>query len=188
MASELPVDSLEKVSFEVKGCPLCKLSKTRKNAVPGEGNHSGKILFVGEAPGKKEDEEGKPFVGQAGRILDEALSKAGIQRSEVYITNVVKCRPPNNRRPEEDELSACSQYLERQIFLILPKIICILGGTAYFSLLGGHSIMANRGKIVEKDGKKFFLTVHPAAAIYDKSMLSTLENDLSSLASKIRDT
>ena len=188
MASELPVDSLEKVSFEVKGCPLCKLSKTRKNAVPGEGNHSAKILFVGEAPGKKEDEEGKPFVGQAGRILDEALSKAGIKRSEVYITNVVKCRPPNNRRPEEDELSACRQYLERQIFLILPKIICILGGTAYFSLLGGQSIMANRGKIVEKDGKKFFLTVHPASAIYNKSMLSTLENDLSSLASKIRDT
>lgn len=187
MASELSVDSLEKVSSGVRGCHLCKLSKTRKNAVPGEGYHSAKILFVGEAPGKKEDEEGKPFVGQAGRILDEALSKAGIKRSEVYITNVVKCRPPNNRRPEEDELSTCRQYLERQIFLILPKIICILGGTAYFSLLGGQSIMANRGKIVEKDGKKFFLTIHPAAAIYNKSMLSTLENDLSSLASKIRD-
>src|SRR6187551_2686518 len=110
MASELPVDSLEKVSIEVRGCPLCKLSKTRTHAVPGDGNHSAKILFVGEAPGKKEDEEGKPFVGQAGRILDEALSKAGIKRSEVYITNVVKCRPPKNRRPEEDELSACREY------------------------------------------------------------------------------
>lgn len=188
MASELPIDSLEKVSSEVRGCPLCNLSKTRKNAVAGEGLHSAKVLFVGEAPGKKEDEEGKPFVGHAGRILDAALSKAGIKRSEVFITNVVKCRPPNNRRPEEDELSACRQYLERQIFLISPKIICILGGTAYFSLLGGKSILADRGKIVEKDGKKFFLTLHPAAAIYNKSMLSTLENDLSSLAREVRET
>ena len=175
-------DSLEKVEEEVKGCPLCKLSRTRKNAVPGEGQLSAKILFVGEAPGRSEDEKGRPFVGAAGRILDELLTKAGIERSQVFITNVVKCRPPGNRVPENDEVSACMPYLDRQIALIQPKIICVLGRTAYSSLLGGGSITANRGKIIEKGGRKYFLTIHPAAAIYRKSLSSVLEADLKRLA------
>lgn len=179
-------DSLEKIATEVRGCPLCKLSRTRKNAVPGEGQLAAKIMFVGEAPGKSEDEKGRPFVGAAGRILDNMLQKAGIERSQVFITNVVKCRPPNNRVPEEDEATACRPYLDRQIALIRPKVICILGRTAYSSLLGGSSITANRGKIVEKAGQKYFLTFHPAAAIYNKSLLAALEADLKKLAKEIK--
>lgn len=143
-------------------------------------------MFIGEAPGRSEDEKGRPFVGAAGRILDDLLQKAGIERSQVFITNVVKCRPPNNRVPEEDEVAACRPYLDRQIALIRPKVICILGRTAYASLLGGSSITANRGKIVEKAGQKYFLTYHPAAAIYNKSLLSSLEADLKKLSKEIK--
>lgn len=179
-------DSLEKIATEVRGCPLCKLARTRKNAVPGEGQLSAKIMFIGEAPGRSEDEKGRPFAGAAGRVLDDLLQKAGIDRSHVFITNVVKCRPPGNRVPENDEVSACRPYLDRQISLLKPKIICILGRTAYSSLLGGTSITANSGRIIEKAGQKYFLTIHPAAAIYRKSLVSVLESDLKKLAAVIR--
>ena len=185
MGAQKHDDSLEKIAADVRGCPLCKLSRSRKNAVPGEGQLSAKIMFIGEAPGRSEDEKGRPFVGAAGRILDELLKKAGIERSEVFITNIVKCRPPNNRVPKEDELTACRPYLDRQIALIKPKVICILGRTAYSSLLGGSSITASRGKIVERAGQKYFLTFHPAAVIYNKGLLSALEADLKKLAVEI---
>lgn len=185
MAAQKHDDSLEKIAVDVRGCPLCKLARTRKNAVPGEGQLSAKIIFIGEAPGRSEDEKGRPFVGAAGRILDELLKKAGIERSQVFITNIVKCRPPNNRVPKEDELTACRPYLDRQIALIKPKVICILGRTAYSSLLGGSSITANRGKIMERAGQKYFLTFHPAAVIYNKGLLSALEADLKKLAVEI---
>jgi DNA polymerase len=185
MGAQKHGDSLEKIAAEVRGCPLCKLSRSRKNAVPGEGQLSAKIMFIGEAPGRSEDEKGRPFVGAAGRILDELLKKAGIERSQVFITNIVKCRPPNNRVPKEDELTACRPYLDRQIALIKPKVICILGRTAYSALLGGSSITANRGKIVERAGQKYFLTFHPAAVIYNKDLLSALEADLKKLAVEI---
>ncbi|MFL6326518.1 MAG: uracil-DNA glycosylase family protein [Nitrososphaeraceae archaeon] len=179
-------DSLERIASEVIGCPLCKLSRTRKNAVPGQGQVSAKIMFIGEAPGKNEDLKGKPFVGAAGRILDQAMEKAGIDRSMVFITNVVKCRPPSNRIPDEDERIACRPYLQRQISLISPKIICILGNTAYSSILGGKSITASRGKIVKKDGQRYFLTVHPAAAIYNMGLRSVFEKDLFKLSDEIK--
>jgi len=185
MTAQKHEDSLEKIAADVRGCPLCKLARTRKNAVPGEGQISAKIMFIGEAPGRSEDEKGKPFVGAAGRILDDLLKKASIERSQVFITNIVKCRPPNNRVPEEDELIACRPYLDRQIALIKPKVICILGRTAYSSILGGSSITANRGKIVERSGQKYFSTFHPAAVIYNKKLLSTLEADLKMLAAEI---
>jgi uracil-DNA glycosylase len=185
-ACKVPNDSLEKIAKQVIGCPLCKLSQSRKNAVPGEGRLSAKLMFIGEAPGKNEDDKGKPFVGAAGRILNEALEKAGIQRSLVFITNVVKCRPPDNRVPEDDERIACRPYLDRQISLIAPQIICILGATAYSSILGGKSITANRGKIVKKNGQKYFVTIHPAAAIYNRNLRSVLQNDLSKLFQEIK--
>jgi uracil-DNA glycosylase len=185
MTAQKHEDSLEKIAGDVRGCPLCKLARTRKNAVPGEGQISAKIMFIGEAPGRSEDEKGKPFVGAAGRILDNVLKKAGIERSQVFITNIVKCRPPNNRVPEEDELIACRPYLDRQIAMIKPKVICILGRTAYSSILGGSSITANRGKIVERSGQKYFSTFHPAAVIYNKSLRSRLEDDLKKLAEEI---
>jgi uracil-DNA glycosylase family 4 len=185
MAAQKPDDSLEKIATEVRDCPQCKLARTRKNAVPGEGQLSAKIMFIGEAPGRSEDEKGRPFVGAAGRILDNLLNKAGIERSQVFITNIVKCRPPNNRVPEEDELIACRPYLDRQIALIKPKVICILGRTAYASILGGSSITANRGKVLERAGQKYFSTFHPAAVIYNKNLLSALEADLKKLAREI---
>lgn len=179
-------DLLERLSSEVRECTLCALSQTRKNVVAGEGPRSPDIMFIGEAPGRREDSVGKPFVGSAGKILDAALSKAGIDRSGVFITNVVKCRPPNNRRPTSKERLACSGHLERQILILSPKIICILGSTAYHSLLGGKSIIADRGKVVKRNGIRFFLTVHPASVIYNKSLLTDLENDMLSLATEVR--
>ena len=177
-------DSLEKVAEEVKGCPLCKLSSSRKNAVPGEGAVGAKILFIGEAPGRSEDAMGRPFVGSAGKILDNAMASAGIDRSEVFITNLVKCRPPGNREPEEDEIISCRPYLERQIALVEPDIICVLGKTALGALLGGDSIAATRGKMIEKEGRKYFLSLHPAAAIYNRKLLAVIEQDLKKLAAE----
>jgi uracil-DNA glycosylase len=179
-------DSLEKIASEVIGCPLCKLSRSRINAVPGEGQLSSKIIIIGEAPGKNEDEQGKPFIGAAGRILNQALEKADIKRDEVFITNVVKCRPPGNRVPENDERDICRQYLDREISLIVPKVICVLGSTAYSSILGGKSITKNRGKIIERNGLKYFLTIHPAAAIYNKNLRSVLNNDFFTLSKEIK--
>ncbi len=186
IARNISNDSLEEIATEVVGCSLCKLSRSRKNAVPGDGQTSAKIIFIGEAPGKNEDEKGSPFIGVAGRILDEALQKAGIERSQVFITNIVKCRPPGNRIPEDDERAACRPYLDRQISLIAPRIICILGATAYSSILGGKSITQNRGKIIKRKGQKYLITIHPAAAIYNKNLRHALEDDLSSLSQEIK--
>ncbi|OLC93231.1 MAG: uracil-DNA glycosylase [Thaumarchaeota archaeon 13_1_40CM_3_38_6] len=186
IARNISNDSLEEIATEVVGCSLCKLSRSRKNAVPGDGQTSAKIIFIGEAPGKNEDEKGRPFIGVAGRILDEALQKAGIERSQVFITNIVKCRPPGNRIPEDDERAACRPYLDRQISLIAPRIICILGATAYSSILGGKSITQNRGKIIKRKGQKYLITIHPAAAIYNKNLRHALEDDLSSLSREIK--
>ena len=185
MPQEITNDSLEKIATEVRGCLLCKLSRSRKNAVPGEGQLPAKIMLIGEAPGKNEDEKGQPFVGAAGKALDLALEKSGIPRQSVFITNIAKCRPPDNRIPEPEEQIACRPYLDRQISLISPQIICILGNTAYSSLLGGKSVMADRGKILKRDGQEYLITIHPAAAIYNRDFRSVLEDDLSLLGQEI---
>jgi uracil-DNA glycosylase len=185
MPQEFTNGSLEKIATQVRGCTLCKLSRSRKNAVPGEGQLPAKIMLIGEAPGKNEDEKGQPFVGAAGKALDLALEKSGIPRQSVFITNIVKCRPPDNRIPEPEEQIACRPYLDRQISLISPQIICILGNTAYSSLLGGKSVMADRGKILKRDGQKYLITIHPAAAIYNRNFRSVLEDDLSLLGQEI---
>jgi uracil-DNA glycosylase len=185
MPQEFTNGSLEKIATQVRGCTLCKLSRSRKNAVPGEGQLPAKIMLIGEAPGKNEDEKGQPFVGAAGKALDLALEKSGIPRQSVFITNIAKCRPPDNRIPEPEEQIACRPYLDRQISLISPQIICILGNTAYSSLLGGKSVMADRGKILKRDGQKYLITIHPAAAIYNRNFRSVLEDDLSLLGQEI---
>jgi DNA polymerase len=183
---EMPNDSIGKIRAEVINCKSCDLCKNRTNAVPGDGDSKASIMFVGEAPGKNEDEKGKPFVGMAGKILDETLTKVGLVRSRVYITNVVKCRPPGNRVPTEDERRTCKDYLEREISKISPKIICILGRTAYQSLLGGNSILGNRGKFIQKDNRLYFLTVHPAAIIYNNKLRKVLELDLETLVREVK--
>jgi len=174
-------DSVGKIRLEVINCKLCDLCNNRINAVPGDGDSKASIMFIGEAPGRNEDEKGKPFVGMAGKILDETLTKVGLIRSRVYITNVVKCRPPGNRVPTEDERRICKDYLEREISIVSPRIICILGRTAYHSLLGGSSILGNRGKFIQKENRLYFLTVHPAAIIYNNKLRKVLEEDLETL-------
>lgn len=183
---EMPSDSIEKIHTEVISCKSCELCKNRTNAVPGDGDSKASIMFIGEAPGRNEDEKGKPFVGMAGKILEETLTKVGLTRSSVYITNVVKCRPPGNRVPTEEERRTCRNYLEREISLVCPKIICILGRTAYQSLLGGSSILGNRGKFIQKDNRLYFLTVHPAAIIYNNKLRKVLEGDLETLVKEWR--
>jgi len=174
---------IDEVRYLINNCRLCKLHKARTKPVPGEGNSAATIMFVGEAPGRKEDELGKPFVGSAGKILDEVLVKAGIDRSKIFITNIVKCRPPDNRVPQLDETTACiTNYLQRQIQIIRPRVICILGSTALESLLGMKSILINRGKTVYRNNIKYFLTIHPAATIYNGKLRSYLEKDMTALA------
>jgi DNA polymerase len=183
---EMLSDSIEKIHAEVISCKSCELCENRTNAVPGDGDSKASIMFIGEAPGRNEDEKGKPFVGMAGKILEETLTKVGLTRSSVYITNVVKCRPPGNRVPTEEERRTCRNYLEREISLVSPKIICILGRTAYQSLLGGSSILGNRGKFIQKDNRLYFLTVHPAAIIYNNKLRKVLEGDLETLVKEWR--
>lgn len=166
----------------VISCVNCSLSKSRINAVPGIGNEKSDVIFVGEAPGRNEDFQGKPFVGAAGQILSEALEYAGFARDQVYITNVVKCRPPNNRQPTAEERDACRQYLSEELKIIKPKIICILGNTAYGSLLDGISITKNRGKLVKNNDQLYFVTVHPAAIIYNPALRQVLKDDFVLLA------
>lgn len=175
------MSEIDSISSQVISCVKCSLSKTRTNAVPGKGNPNAEILFIGEAPGRNEDLKGEPFVGSAGKILSEALDSAGLLRDDVYITNVVKCRPPNNRIPLQEEKDACNQYLAKELEIIKPKIICIMGNTAYGSLLNGNSITKNRGKIIEKGGQRYFLTIHPAAVIYNPELKSVLKDDMKTL-------
>jgi DNA polymerase len=178
---------LELVRRNVIECTKCELCKTRTNSVPGKGNFQSDIIFVGEAPGRNEDKSGEPFVGIAGQRLTLAMQEAGISRESVYITNVVKCRPPNNRVPTISERNTCHDYLQKEISIIKPKVICILGNTAFNSILGGSEITKYRGKIVKKDNQIYFLTVHPAATIYNQELISVLNKDISKLFGLIRE-
>lgn len=178
---------LETIRQKVIECTKCELSKTRTNSVPGKGNFQSDVIFVGEAPGKNEDKNGEPFVGIAGQRLGLALKDAGISRESIYITNVVKCRPPNNRVPTISERNACDDYLQKEISIIKPKIICILGNTAFNSILGGSEITKYRGKIVKKDKQFYFLTVHPAATIYNQELITVLKEDIIKLFDLIRE-
>jgi DNA polymerase len=176
-------ESLESIKNKVIHCILCDLSVTRKNAVPGSGSLSKKLILIGEAPGKNEDETGIPFVGGAGKILDQALVNAGIARKDTYITNVVKCRPPNNRIPNEEEIRICTDhYLKKEIRIISPKVICILGATALKSLLGLEYMTHHRGKIINRQPLKYFITYHPAATIYNNKLKQVFFDDIKVLA------
>lgn len=179
-------DEYKKLVREVLECKKCRLWKSRKNAVPGEGSLNTKIMFIGEAPGRMEDLEGRPFVGAAGKLLTELLSSIGLRRSEVYITNLIKCRPPQNRDPLPDEVEACSPYLDRQIELLMPKLIVTLGrhSTKYILSKCGirvTSISRVRGRVfsirVNDVSIKVIPTYHPAAALYNPKMRNILEED-----------
>ena len=178
---------LETIKQNVIKCTKCDLCKTRTNAVPGKGNFQSDVIFVGEAPGRNEDRNGEPFIGVAGKKLSIALDEAGISRDDVYITNIVKCRPPNNRVPKTSERETCQEYLKQEISIIKPEIICILGNTAFNSILGGSEITKFRGKVVRKDNLLYFLTIHPAATIYNQKLIDVLKSDIVKLFELIRE-
>lgn len=155
--------ALKKLRNEIGDCRRCKLSGGRKNIVFGEGNAYAKLMFIGEGPGRDEDMQGRPFVGEAGQILDSLINKRGWKREEVYIANIVKCRPPANRAPEEDEIAACRPFVERQIEIIRPKVIISLGNVATHSLLGiKMPISKARGDFLSYKDIPVMPTFHPA--------------------------
>ena len=173
---------------QIVKCILCDLYKSRIHAVPGNGNATDKIMMIGEAPGKTEDQNGVPFIGSAGKILDKALSDGGLNRDDVYITNVVKCRPPNNRIPTDKEIEICTNnYLKNEIRLISPKIICILGATALRSVLGYEQMSRYRGKIVMISPHKYFITYHPAATIYNSKLKEIFFDDIKKLCRIVKE-
>ncbi len=170
--------TVEDLSAQAAGCKLCALGETRRSIVFGEGNPRASLMLVGEAPGEKEDETGKPFVGPAGRILNKILDEAGIHREDVYITGVVKCRPPKNRLPKKAEVTACVPFLEKQIELIRPGIIVCLGSFATQTLLDPKAkITEVRGKWFEEGGIKIMPTYHPAAVFHDQEKLDAIRED-----------
>ncbi|MCS7385572.1 MAG: type-4 uracil-DNA glycosylase [archaeon GB-1867-005] len=181
---------MEKVVEEIMKCRKCTLWKTRKNPVPGEGNIKAEVMFIGEAPGKSEDEQGRPFVGAAGKLLTRLIESIGLKREDVYIANILKCRPPQNRDPLPEEIEKCTPYLDRQIQIIKPKIIVTLGRHSTSYILGKlkvsvPGIMKIRGKTYSGTilGLKVIIlpTLHPAAALYNPKMRSLIEADFKNL-------
>jgi len=174
-------DNLEKIAKEVSACEKCKLYPTRKKAVPGDGPANAKIMFIGEGPGFHENEQGRPFVGAAGKFLSDLLASIGMKREEVFITNVVKCRPPQNRDPEVDELKACNAYLERQIALINPKVIVTLGRFSMEKFFPGSKVSAIHGQARTIGGRLVVAMFHPAAALHQPQYKSLIEQDFKKL-------
>jgi uracil-DNA glycosylase len=188
---------LDVVASEVRVCTKCPLWKSRKNAVPGVGNPEVRTMLIGEAPGRSEDVKGEPFVGTAGRLLDTLLSQIGLSREQVFITNVVKCRPPGNRQPKPLEIETCTPYLNRQILIIQPEFIVTLGShsTAYVfskTTLPFSSITQVRGKprktTILGVPRTIFPTYHPASALYNQEHKKILEQDFQLLKTELRNT
>ena len=174
---------LERISAEVRICTKCGLYKKRKIAVPGEGPADARVMFIGEGPGAQEDLTGRPFVGSAGKLLTELLGSIGLDRSSVFITNIVKCRPPNNRPPRKTEIETCvSLYLQPQIRIINPRVIVPLGTPAIKTLMGDdYSATSVHGQAFRKDGRLFLPLFHPAAALYDVRLRNTMFKDVKML-------
>lgn len=175
-------DNWDDFKKSIAECKKCRLCTNRTNIVLGEGNINAKIMFIGEGPGADEDKQGLPFVGKAGQLMNKAFQALGINREEIYIANIVKCRPPSNRVPEEDEAQACLNYLRNQVVLIKPEIIVLLGSTALKNILGKeYGITAVRGKWMEKNGIKYMPTWHPAALLRDENKKIEFWQDLKEL-------
>lgn len=169
----------EELEEVVKQCRKCRLCETRKNVVFGVGNREADIMFIGEGPGADEDAQGEPFVGKAGKLMNMAFDMLGIKREEVYIANIVKCRPPNNRNPQDDEAENCLDYLRNQVILVKPKIIVLLGSVALKNVLGKeYGITASRGKWLERKGIFYMPTWHPAALLRDENKKIDFIKDL----------
>ena len=178
-------DELNQIAEDVRACTNCRLHKDRIKAVPGEGPPNAEIMFVGEGPGRNEDRMGRPFVGQAGKLLEALLATAGLVREKIFIANVVKCRPPNNRAPRKDEIRACWPYLQKQIKIIQPKIIGTLGNHATETLLGETGIGKLHGTRHEYEGTVLIPLYHPAAGLYNPDLKQIMSEDLKSLVDEL---
>ncbi len=180
-------ETWEELENSIKDCKKCKLCKTRQNIVFGTGNKNADLMFIGEGPGADEDAKGEPFVGRAGKLMNLSFGIVGIKRKNVYIANVVKCRPPQNRNPEDDEADACLDYLRNQVVLVKPKIIVLLGSVALKNILGKeYGITASRGKWFEKNGISYMPTWHPAALLRDENKKADFINDLQLVLDRIK--
>ncbi len=177
-----PMDNLEQVAQLVRSCTDCPLGRGRTNAVPGEGNPQAEVMFIGEGPGYQEDRQGRPFVGPAGNLLEGLLASIGSNRDDVFIANMVKCRPPDNRDPSPAEMAACTKYLDRQIELVNPKLIVTLGRFAFGRYFPGEGITKARGKLREKDGQKIFPVLHPAAVLRREELRPTMIEDFKAIS------
>ncbi len=173
------------IEAEVAKCTRCRLHLTRTNTVPGEGNIEAKLMFIGEGPGADEDAKGTPFIGAAGHLLDNIIAAMGMSREEVYIGNIMKCRPPANRLPEKDEVESCIGYLNRQIDIIKPKVLVLLGSTAYKSIFPDtkDGITKARGKVLIHNELTYLPTFHPAALLRDPSKKADVWADMKKVLS-----
>ena len=163
-------DNWKELEDSIKDCKKCRLCQGRHNIVFGVGNKNAKIMFIGEGPGADEDAQGEPFVGRAGKLMNLAFQTVGIKREDVYIANIVKCRPPQNRDPQEDEAEVCMEYLRNQVKLVNPQVIVLLGRIALQNIMGKeYKISSARGNWIEKNGIKYMPTWHPAALLRDEA-------------------
>jgi len=170
--------TFDEITQHILACQLCPLASTRTHAVPGEGSQYAEVLFIGEGPGEKEDLQGRPFCGASGKFLDEMLLSINLKREDVYITNVVKCRPPGNRDPLPEEIDTCTKhYLFKQIELINPKVVCFLGRYSMGLFMKGMKISQVHGKAFQKDGRFYIALYHPAVALYNGGMRQELLRD-----------
>ncbi len=172
------MSALTELYSEISGCHQCAIAKFRNNVVPGEGAEDAEIMFIGEAPGWHEDQQGRPFVGAAGKFLDELLASAGLSRKTVYIANVIKCRPPDNRDPLPEEIGNCRKWLDRQIEIISPRMIVTLGRYSMSMFFEGKSISKIHGTAVKKNGILCYAMYHPAAALHQQSLRDVLKQDM----------
>ena len=179
-------ERLEALATQIRSCVQCPLHATRTKAVPGEGTPSARVMLIGEAPGRDEDQRGQPFVGAAGRFLDEMLAGSGVDRRDLFITNTVKCRPENNRPPRKREVDTCTAlYLFEQIELINPALIMLLGSVATKKLLGVNSVNEVRGRVIEHNNRKYLAGYHPAASFYREDMAENIRQDFALLRQEL---
>lgn len=175
----------ERLYNEIRNCTRCALSRTRGLAVPGEGPLDSDLMFIGEAPGANEDRQGRPFVGAAGQFLEELLAAAGLRRNEVYICNVLKCRPPGNRDPQPAEIDACQDYLDRQIDLIQPLVIVTLGRYSMARFFPQQTISRIHGRARQVAGRYYVPMYHPAAALHQQNLRPTMIEDFQNLGATL---
>jgi DNA polymerase len=180
-------ERLEQLATQIRRCVKCPLHESRTHAVPGDGKPAAAMMIIGEGPGRDEDQTGHPFVGASGRFLDSVLEGTGIDRADLFITNIVKCRPPNNRTPRKGDVDTCTEhFLFEQIELVNPKLIMLLGGVAAKKLLGVKSVTEARGLVIERDRRKYLVGYHPAVRFYREDLAEKVHEDFALLQREIQ--